>query len=224
MPPAVAAASYSSSSRRIPLASTSDAESFGESSYDNALPYTQIKPAIYIPAGDLKEIVSVLDKKHEARVAKDKDYQYLLDDIAYVKKQRKDNLVSLNETVRRKERDQQEARARIREARLAAGPSPDDPILVPDPKEALNKAISAKPANPRAAQRRANQVRGAIRIDDGFQADERSLAAALDAEKAAKNAKDVLLNEAVHILADEVGILRTDTRLASRVLPYVADK
>lgn len=208
----------------IKLASTSDAESFGESSYDNALPYTQIKPAIYIPAGDLKELVGVLDKKHEARVAKDKDYQYLLDDIAYVKKQRKDNLVSLNETARRKERDQQEARARIREARLAAGPSPDDPILVPDPKEALNKAISAKPANPRAAQRQANQVRGAIRTDDGLQADERSLAAELDAEKAAKNAKDVLLNEAVHILADEVGILRTDTRLASRVLPYVADK
>ncbi|MYN04695.1 tail-specific protease [Pseudoduganella sp. DS3] len=208
----------------IKLASTSDAESFGESSYDNALPYTQIKPAIYIPAGDLKELVGVLGKKHEARVAKDKDYQYLLDDIAYVKKQRKDNMVSLNETVRRKERDQQEARARIREARLAAGPSPDDPILLPDPKEALNKAISAKPANPRAAQRQANQVRGATRTDDGLQADERSLAAELDAEKAAKNAKDVLLNEAVHILADEVSILRTDTRLASRVLPYVADK
>ncbi|XLZ71745.1 carboxy terminal-processing peptidase [Massilia sp. SR12] len=208
----------------IKLASTSDAESFGESSYDNALPYTQIKPAIYIPAGDLKELVGVLDKKHEARVAKDKDYQYLLDDIAYVKKQRKDNMVSLNETVRRKERDQQEARARIREARLAAGPSPDDPILLPDPKEALNKAIAAKPANPRAAQRQANQVRGAIRTDDGLQADERTLAAELDAEKAAKNAKDVLLNEAVHILADEVSILRTDTRLASRVLPYVADK
>ncbi|WP_426323543.1 carboxy terminal-processing peptidase [Pseudoduganella sp. R-43] len=208
----------------IKLASTSDAENFGESSYDNALPYTQIKPAVYIPAGELKEIVPMLDKKHEARVAKDKDYQYLLDDISYVKKQRQDNVVSLNETVRRKERDQQEARAKLREQRLAAGPSPDDPILVPDPKDALNKAIAAKPANPRAAQRQANQVRGAIRTDDGLQADERSLSAELDAEKAAKNAKDVLLNEAVHILADEVSVLRTDTRLASRVLPYVSDK
>ena len=33
----------------------------------------------------------------------------------------------------------------------------------------------------------------------------------------------VLLNEAVHILADEVGLLKTDTRMASRVLPYAAD-
>jgi carboxyl-terminal processing protease len=32
----------------------------------------------------------------------------------------------------------------------------------------------------------------------------------------------VLLQEAVHILADEVGMLKTDTRMASRVMPYMA--
>jgi carboxyl-terminal processing protease len=208
----------------IKLPQVSDADSFGESSYDNALPYTQIKPAVYIPAGELKEIVPVLDKKHEARVSKDKDFQYLLEDIAIVKKQRKENSVSLNETSRRKERDQQEARAKLREQRLAAGPSPDDPVLLPDPKDALNKAIAAKPANPRASQRAQQAVKGAIRSDDGLQADERKLTDELDAEKAAKNAKDVLLNEAVHILADEVSVLKTDTRMASRVLPYTNDK
>ena len=208
----------------IKLPQISDAESFGESSYDNALPYTQIKPAVYIPAGELKEIVPLLDKKHEARVSKDKDFQYLLEDIAIVKKQRKENSVSLNETARRKERDQQEARAKLREQRLAAGPSPDDPVLLPDPKDALNKAIAAKPANPRASQRAQQAVKGAIRSDDGLQADERKLTDELDAEKAAKNAKDVLLNEAVHILADEVSVLKTDTRMASRVLPYTNDK
>ncbi|MBB3121191.1 MULTISPECIES: carboxy terminal-processing peptidase [Telluria group] len=207
----------------IKLPSMADAENFGESSYDNALPYTVIKPAVYIPAGELKEIVPMLDKKHEARVAKDKDFQYLQEEIALVKKQRKENLISLNEAARRKERDQQESRAKLREARLTAAPSPDDPILVPDPKDALNKAIAAKPAGAKAA-RQAAAMKGAIRTDDGLQADERSLAAELDAEKAAKAAKDVLLNEAVHILADEVGLLKTDTRLASRVLPYVNDK
>jgi len=208
----------------IKLPQVSDAESFGESSYDNALPYTQIKPAVYIPAGELKEIVPLLDKKHEARVSKDKDFSYLLEDIAIVKKQRKENLISLNESVRRKERDQQEARAKLREQRMAAGPSPDDPVLLPDSKDALNKAIAAKPANPRASQRAQQAVKGAIRTDDGLQADERKLTDELDAEKAAKNAKDVLLNEAVHILADEVSLLKTDTRMASRVLPYVNDK
>jgi len=33
----------------------------------------------------------------------------------------------------------------------------------------------------------------------------------------------VLLNEAVHILADEVALLKTDTRMASRVLPYAVE-
>ena len=206
----------------VKLPTMADADTFGESSYDNALPWTSIKPAVYIPAGDLKEIVPLLDKKHDARVAKDKDYQYLLEDIALVKKQRKDNLISLNEAARRKERDSQEARAKLREARLSSTVlNEDDPVLLPDPKDALNKAISAKPASGKAAKVAA--VKGAIRTDDGLQADERSLTAELDAEKAAKNAKDVLLNEAVHVLADEVTLLKGDTRLASRVLPYGAD-
>ncbi len=207
----------------IKLPAIADADNFGESSYDNALPYTVIKPAVYIPAGEVKDIVPLLQKRYEARVAKDKDFQYLVDDINYVKKQRKENLISLNEVARRKEREQQEQRAKLREARLAAAPSPDDPILVPDPKEALNKAVSAKPAGAKAAKQAA-AVKGTSRTDDGLQGDERSLAAELEAEKAAKNAKDVLLNEAVHILADEVGLLKTDTRLASRVLPYTPDR
>jgi carboxyl-terminal processing protease len=209
----------------IKLPTMSDSDSFGESSYDNALPWTQIKPAVYIPAGEVKEIVPLLDKRHDARVAKDKDFQYLAEDIALVKKQRKENSISLNETVRRKERDAQEARAKLREARLVANtPGADDPILVPDPKEALNKAISAKPASGKTAPvPKVAGVKGALRSDDGLQGSERSLAAELEAEKAAKAAKDVLLNEAVHILADEVGLLKTDTRMASRVLPYAAD-
>jgi carboxyl-terminal processing protease len=209
----------------IKLPTMSDSDSFGESSYDNALPWTQIKPAVYIPAGEVKEIVPLLDKKHDARVAKDKDFQYLAEDIALVKKQRKENSISLNETVRRKERDAQEARAKLREARLLANtPGADDPILVPDPKEALNKAISAKPASGKTAPvPKVAGVKGALRSDDGLQGSERSLAAELEAEKAAKAAKDVLLNEAVHIMADEVSLLKTDTRMASRVLPYAAD-
>ncbi|TWI69474.1 carboxyl-terminal processing protease [Pseudoduganella lurida] len=208
----------------IKLPTMADAENFGESSYDNALPYTVIKPAVYIPAGEVKDIIPMLDKKHEARVAKDKDYQFLIDDVNYVKKQRKDNLISLNEKVRRKERDEQEARGKQRDARLAAAPSADDPILVPDP--TARNAIAAKPAGAKQskAATAAAAMKGVSRTDDGLQGDERSLAAELEAEKAAKNAKDVLLNEAVHILADEVALLKTDTRLASRVLPYAPDR
>lgn len=188
----------------IKLPVTSDVDNFGESAYDNALPWVAIKPAAYVPAGDLKEVVATVQKRHEARIAKDKDFQYLQEDMAEVKKLRKENSVSLNEAVRRKERDAQDARAKLREERQAATTS-----------TAGNAARTKVLAEAKA--RRARQ-------DDGLQADERNLMAELAAEKAAKDAKDVMLTEAAHILSDVVGMVKTDTRLASRLMPYMPSK
>ncbi|HEX8477648.1 MAG TPA: carboxy terminal-processing peptidase, partial [Telluria sp.] len=119
----------------IKLPVTADIENFGESSYDNALPWVSIKPANYVPSGDLKELFAPLQKRHEARIAKDKDFQYLQEDIAEVTKLRRDNVISLNEAVRRKERDAQDARTRLREARNAQ----NDDGVAPDSKEARGK-------------------------------------------------------------------------------------
>jgi len=202
----------------IKLPAMSDTENFGESSYDNALPWVSIKPANYTPTGDLKDIVPLLDKKHEARVAKDKDFQYLQDDIALVVKQRKDNQLSLNEAVRRKERDAQDARVKAREKRLIAQISNpgDDLVVIPDPKDVKSAAV-------KTAKQQIAAVKGALRTDDGLQGDERALSTELDAETAAKSAKDVLLNETARILADEVSLIKADTRLAAKVLPYATD-
>ncbi|MFP5393570.1 MAG: carboxy terminal-processing peptidase [Gammaproteobacteria bacterium] len=202
----------------IKLPVMSDVDNFGESSYDNALPWVSIKPATYVPAGDLKELIAPLQKRHEARIAKDRDFQFLQEDLAQVRKLRKENAISLNEAVRRKERDAEEARAKLREARQVASAADDSPAAAAtDKKEARSKV----PAPTKPAKESAVAVKGAPRTDDGLQADERNLQAELDAEKAAKNAKDVLLNEAAHVLADEVGMLRTDTRMASRLMPYM---
>ncbi|MDB5952741.1 MAG: tail-specific protease, partial [Massilia sp.] len=200
----------------IKLPVMSDNESFGESSYDNALPWTSIKPANYVPAGDLKELFAPLQKRHDVRIAKDKDFQYLNEDIAEMRKLRKENAISLNETVRRKERDTQEARAKLREGRLAAQ----------SPADAFGTGAEGKDSRSKVPvptkQAKALALKGAARQDDGLQADERNLAAELAAEKAAKNAKDVLLQETAHILADEAAMLKTDSRMASRVMPYMA--
>ncbi len=202
----------------IKLPVTSDMESFGESSYDNALPWVAIKPATYVPAGDLKELFAPLQKRHEVRIAKDKDFQYLQEDLAQLRKLRKENAISLNEAVRRKERDAEEARAKLREARLVASQADEpDAATATDSKEARSKVPApTKPGKPAVVA-----IKGSTQTDDGLQADERNLAAELAAEKAAKNAKDVLLQEAAHVLADEVGMLKTDTRMASRVMPYM---
>jgi carboxyl-terminal processing protease len=196
---------------------TSDDDNFGESSYENALPWTQIKPATYLPSGDLKELFNPLQKKHDARVAKDRDFLDIEQDIAEALKVRKDNLISLNEAVRRKERENQEAKARLRESRLAGKDNPDEPVAGPGSKEQRGKVPT--PTSPK----KTNVVlKGTPSADDGLQGDERSLTAELAAEKAAKNAKDVYLQEAAHILADEAGMLKADTRMASRAMPYMS--
>ncbi len=168
-----------------------DAKEFGESSFDNALPWTQIKAADYTPEGDLKTIVPKLIANHDKRVSHDKDFQYLQEDVAEFNTLRQKNLISLNEAERRKEREAQEARDRSREKNQGDNPS--------------DKASAA--ARSHALQ------------DDGMMSDERNLSADLAIENASKNAKDILLNEAVHVLSDEVGLLKDNPRLAASIAP-----
>lgn len=177
----------------IPLPSLADPESFGESSFDNALPWTQIKAANYSPAGNLKGLLPVLLALHDTRVKNDKDFQYLQEDIAEAKARRKKNLVSLNEAQRRKELAADEARLTAREARtdVAAHGSNDG-----------EERLSEK---------------GAPLRDDGLQPGERSLANELATEKARKDAKDILLDEAVNILGDEVAVMQTGSGLTAGI-------
>lgn len=165
-----------------------DEESFGESSYDNALPWVQIKPADYRPVGDLKEILPLLQVKYEMRAAKDKEFQFIRDDINEFKLQKAKKVISLNEAERRKERDMREKKNKEREK-------------IRNQEKGDSKDIVKSQTQ-----------------DDGLQANERSLSAELAAEKAAKEAKDVYLTEAAQILSDEVDLLKTNNRLAQRVL------
>jgi carboxyl-terminal processing protease len=179
----------------IVFPSASDEARFGESSFENALPWTQIKPAAYAPAGDLKEVLPALRSMHAARVKNDKDFQYLQEDIAESTRRRTANRVSLNEAARRKEQNADEAKLAARESATAPG-----------------NAAQAAGAAAAADARRSNRFR-----DDGLQADERNLVADLAAENARKNAKDALLNEAVQIVGDQVAVAAPGVTVANRV-------
>lgn len=184
----------------ISLPSTVDREEFGESSYGNALPWAQIPAVTYRPAGDLTELLPMLKIRHDTRVAQDKEFAYLMEDISEVQAKRKGNVISLNEAVRRKERDAQEARTKVRDAgkEVAA---------------AEKSAKSGDKAEKVAAARAALK----LQQDDGLQANERNVTANLAAEKARKDEKDIYLNEAAEILGDEVELLKSNIRLAARV-------
>jgi carboxyl-terminal processing protease len=98
---------------------TWDPKDFGESALDNSLPWTSIKPADYALAGDLHPLVPLLTAKHEARTAKDKEFQWWQEDLARYREQRSQKELSLLESERRKERDQQEARRALRKKERA---------------------------------------------------------------------------------------------------------
>ena len=145
-----------------------EALDFGESSYDNALPWSQIPRAAYTPAGDLGRIVPRLVATHDKRMAQSRDFRFLKEDIAEVDKMRRENSISLNEAERRKLREAEEARERAR---------------------GMNGG----------GARRAG--------DDGMLPSERKLSTELALEKARKNAPDILLDEAAHVVGDEAGLL-----------------
>ncbi len=100
---------------------TGDDADFGESSFGNALPWSRIKAADYSPVGDVKAQLPALLAWHEARVRHDRDFQSLLEDVARGQQLRKNNVISLNEVVRRKERAAQAKRLTAMLAASGAG-------------------------------------------------------------------------------------------------------
>ena len=170
------------------LPTTSDSAHFGESSYDNALPWMQIRATDYHPstATDMHDILPVLQQRHDQRVANNKDYQNLLEDIVELNLQRKKNQISLNEAERRHERDTLEAKLKSRQKEN--GSEAEKPTSNPD----VTPLIDAS-------------------TDLDKESDEAQ-------KKQAKKSKDALLYEAAYTLADQIDLLKTHPDTVSRTL------
>jgi carboxyl-terminal processing protease len=168
-----------------------DEKDFGESTYDNALPWTQIPPADYQPVANLSAYLPQLLKQHDQRAAQSPAWKLMLDELAQYKKMRDMTTISLNLATREAERKQQEQMQAAFRARHVAIDGSD---------AALPEAGST--------------------LDDGLNPNERSIKSELKEEKDAKNAKDPQLQETAHILFDAIGMIKADPKLASEVLPY----
>jgi carboxyl-terminal processing protease len=167
-----------------------DEKDFGESTYDNALPWTQIAPADYKPVADMKGYLTQLDQMHDARAAKSPAWQLMLDEITQYKKLADRTTISLNFAQRETERKQLDAiQADFR---------------------ARHKTIDGNTANDDDTDQ----------LDDGLNPSERSLSSELKEEAAAKNAPDPQLQETAHVLYDAVGLINGNPKLAAEVLPY----
>ena len=160
---------------------TVDSDEFGESSYDNALPWTSISTADYKRVADLKPSFRCWpeDMRYAPRRGGMEEFPGRNCRCQAYPSRKK---LSLNEKVRTKERDDQEAKRKAREA-LAGGCDARTRIRRQGLDEATKRRRSRKSIasmsklSTRWSSLRARTHKAAsVLTDDGLQADERSIA------------------------------------------------
>ena len=95
---------------------TVNGSEFGESTYDNALPWTRISAVQHIRYGNFAPLLGQLDARHDARSAKDVEYQWWVEDVRTFREEQAKKSISLNEAERRAERDKFDAQRKFRAA------------------------------------------------------------------------------------------------------------
>ncbi len=108
-----------------------DATEYGESTYDNALPWTRIAAVPHTQYGNFAPLLPKLESLHSARILADREFQWWNEDVQQFRAEAAKKYVSLNEAERFAEREKQEAQRKQRqevrkELGLALDPLADD--------------------------------------------------------------------------------------------------
>ncbi|MGH8080306.1 MAG: carboxy terminal-processing peptidase [Lysobacter sp.] len=93
-----------------------DATEYGESTYDNALPWTKIAGVPHTSYGNFAPLLPKLETLHARRIGSDKEFQWWSQDVAQFREERAKKWISLNEADRRAERDRDDAKRKQRQA------------------------------------------------------------------------------------------------------------
>jgi carboxyl-terminal processing protease len=105
-----------------------DASEFGESTYDNALPWTRIAAVQHTQYGNFAPLLPKLDTLHKTRIAQDKEFQWWEQDVDQFRTEKAKKYVSLNEGDRRAEREKQESQRKERQQIRKQFGLPLDPL------------------------------------------------------------------------------------------------
>ncbi len=108
-----------------------DASEFGESTYPNALPWTRIAAASFDRYENFTPMLEYLKVRHRVRSAKDVEYQWWVEDVRQFREEQAKKSISLNETVRRAERDKFDAQRTFRNEERKRLGIELDPLLRP---------------------------------------------------------------------------------------------
>ncbi|MGF6694146.1 carboxyl-terminal processing protease [Metapseudomonas resinovorans] len=94
----------------IEYPSVVDTKQIGESALPEAMPWDSIRPAIKPELDPFKPFLAELKARHDSRTAQNPDFVYSRERLALAQKLMKDTVVSLNETKRRAEQTDIEAK------------------------------------------------------------------------------------------------------------------
>ena len=109
----------------IKLPTPYDRPDFGESDLKDPMPYDEVESAQY-DKWDHPLYIKELRARSAARVAADREFRWISDDLARTKQKIADNKISLNEKVRREEMAADKTREEKRVAERAKHPRPDE--------------------------------------------------------------------------------------------------
>jgi carboxyl-terminal processing protease len=186
-----------------------ESKDIGESALENPLPGDPIASAKYDHFNLVEPYLPELRKRSSERVAADREYSFVREDIEQFKKHQADKTVSLNEKQRLKEQEEAEARQKARDKERLAHPEPPEKVYeltlklaaqlgLPPPVTRTNSATAKLSAHAGANDSGTSTgSTAAVAGDDGL--DE------AEAEKPA--APDEPLVEAEHILVDYLSVV-----------------
>jgi carboxyl-terminal processing protease len=187
-----------------------ESKDIGESALENPLECTTIESAKYDHFNLVEPYLPDLRARSAERVATDKEFAYVREDIELFKKRQADKTISLNEKQRLKEQDEAEARQKTRDKDRLARTEPQDKVYeitlqqadlpgLPPPVAKTNAALAKLSVHPGAGLSGVSTNSAATTAPSADNLEE------ADAERPA--APDEPMLEAEHILADYLSVL-----------------
>ena len=174
----------------IVLPSFTDTPEISESGMKNPLAWDAVPPAHYPHFDLVKPFVATLAERSRARIANGQDFAWQREDLALAQQNRATKSVSLNETERRQEQDEEKARTKSRDTARLARKETTPPVYEITVQNAATPGLPSPldPAKLKADNATADDLDG-------------------DDATPAAPAQDLLLKESEHILADYVDLL-----------------
>jgi carboxyl-terminal processing protease len=188
----------------------SESKDIGESALDNPLSWDTIESRKYDHFNLVEPYLPDLRRRSVERVAADKEFAYVHEDVELFKKRQADKTISLNEQQRLTEQDEAEARQKAREQERSTRPEPQEKVYeitlkqadlpgLPPPVAKTNASLAKISGHPNSGSAGAATNSAAAAVPSADNPDE--------AEAAKPPPPDAPLLEAEHILVDYLSLL-----------------